>query len=95
MTSKTSAAGWVVQVTVLAPFAPQKDGARWIGPALRSAPSFKYFNVAIATPAKAIEATTKHMAKTNEADGATSVVRELSAAEIAVLKLAAGEVKPA
>ena len=59
------------------------------------APSFQYFNVAIAAPNKAIEATTKFLAKGEATDGEKSVVRGLSAREIAALRLEAGEVKPA
>ena len=96
MTEKTSPAGWVVQVAVPAPLTPPKpDGVRWLGPVLLSAPSFKYFNVAVPIATKAIEATTKHLAKTEAKDGEMSVVRELSAKEIAALSLKAGEVKPA
>ena len=63
---------------------------------LVSAPSFEYFNVAIAAPDKAMEATTKHLAEGVEAKaGAVSVVRKLSSREIAALSLKAGEVKPA
>lgn len=61
-----------------------------------SAPSFEYFNAAIAAPDKAIEATTKYLAEGAEAKaGAMSVVRKLSSGEIAALGLEAGEVKPA
>jgi hypothetical protein len=63
---------------------------------LVSAPSFEYFNVAIAAPAKAMEATTKHLAEgAKPKSGEMSVVRELSSVEIAALRLKAGEVKPA
>jgi hypothetical protein len=93
MIDKASPAGWVVQVTVLAP--PSAADTRWIGPRLSAAPSFKYFNVAIAAPNKALEATTKHLVATKAEDGALSCVRGLSAGELAVLKLAAGEVGPA
>jgi hypothetical protein len=63
---------------------------------LVGAPSFEYFNVAIAAPDKAMEATTKHLAKSAEAKaGEMSVVRKLSSGEIAALSLEAGEVKPA
>jgi hypothetical protein len=63
---------------------------------LVSAPSFEYFNVAIAAPDMAIEAATKHWAKGAEAKaGELSVVRKLSSGEIAALSLKAGEVKPA
>jgi hypothetical protein len=94
MTEKATPAGWVVQVTVPAPIMPAKSEAtRWLGPAVLSAPSFKYFNVAIAAANKAIEATAKHMDKAEEAE--MCVVRGLSPREIAALRLAAGEVKPA
>jgi hypothetical protein len=42
-----------------------------------------------------LEATTKHLVATKAEDGALSCVRGLSAGELAVLKLAAGEVGPA
>ena len=96
MTEKTSPAGWVVQVAVPAPIAPPRaDGTRWIGAVALSAPSFQYFNVAIAAASNAIEATSKHLTKVKGEDGEMSVVRGLSSAEIAVLKLKAGEVRPA
>ena len=94
MTAKTPPAGWVVQVATTAP--PQKaEGSKWVGRVLLGAPSFQYFNVAIASSDKAMEATTKHMAKTAATDGELSVVRALSSGEIAALSLKAGEVKPA
>jgi len=91
MTDKASPAGWVVQVTTPAPIAP--SSTQWIGAVVLSAPSFQYFNVAIADPNKAIEATSRHLAKTEH--GETRVVRKLSAREIDALNLTAGEVKPA
>ena len=96
MTDKARPAGWVVQVII--PTKPEQSalpGARWrgVGAALLGAPTFKYFNVAIAAAGKAIEATTKHLA--DPEDRETSVVRGLSSEEIAVLGLNAGEVKPA
>ena len=96
MTEKAPPAGWVVQVSVPAPIAPPRaDGTRWIGAVALSAPSFEYYNVAIAAANNAIEATTKHLAKVEARDGEMSVVRGLSSAEIAALKLKAGEVRPA
>ena len=98
MAAKAPPAGWVVQVTVPAPPTPASaTGTRWIGPTLLGAPSFEYFNVAIASPDKAIEATTKYLAKGKvDAEGVdASTVRELSSAEVAALRLKAGEVKPA
>ena len=93
MTDKTSPAGWVVQVTVPAP--PNAKAAQWYGPAVLGAPSFHYYNVAIAAPNKAIEATTKHLADAKGKEGEMYAIRGLSAGEIAVLKLKSGEVKPA
>jgi len=97
MTDKASPAGWVVQVTI-----PKKPDVRladapWRPPIMAAgAPSFQYFNVAIAVPDKAIEATAKHLANSPEAETwEISVVRKLSPAEIAALSLGAGEVKPA
>jgi hypothetical protein len=64
---------------------------------LPDAPSFEYFNVAIAAPDKAIEATTEHLAaKSPEAKTwEMSVVRKLSSGEILAISLKAGEVRPA
>jgi hypothetical protein len=98
MIEKAPPAGWVVQVTVAAPLAqPKPDAVRWVGPAVKDAPSFQYFNVAIAAADKAIEATKTLMAKANALamDWETGVVRGLSSAEIGTLDLKAGEVKPA
>ncbi len=97
MIDKSTPAGWVVQATIPSEPEARAADAPWRPSAmLVSAPSFKYFNVAIATADKAIEATTKYMAKDAEAKAGTmSVVRKLSAAEIAALSLKAGEVKPA
>jgi hypothetical protein len=94
MIDKASPAGCVVQVTVPALIDPGKvEAVRWIGPTLPGAPSFKYFNVAIAAHDKAIEATMKHLAKGEAMDGEMSVVRALSPGEVAALHLKAGEVK--
>jgi len=97
MTDKASPAGWVVQVTI-----PKKPDVRladapWRPPIMAAgAPSFQYFNVAIAAPDKAIEATAKHLANSPEAETwEISVVRKLSPSEIVALSLEAGKVKPA
>jgi hypothetical protein len=98
MTEKAPPAGWVVQVNVAAPLAqPKPDAVRWVGPAVRDAPSFQYFNVAIADSATAIEATKKLMASADALamDWEASAVRGLSSAEIGALGLKAGEAKPA
>ena len=58
-------------------------------------PLFRYFNVAIAGPSKAIEATREHLAETEDKDREMSVVRGLSEPEIAALGLNVGDVKPA
>ena len=92
MNANTPPAGWVVQVTT--PGQPSQTQSAYnrlsglIGP-----PSFKYFNVAIATAEAAVAATTKHLADPQRLE--TSVVRALSSGEIAALGLAAGDVKPA
>jgi hypothetical protein len=63
---------------------------------LTNAPSFAYFNVAIAASDKAIDAATQFLAKSADAKaGEMSVVRKLSAGEVAALGLKAGEVRPA
>ena len=97
MIDKASPAGWVVQASfptepeARAPDAPWRHAAFLVG-----APSFKYFNVAIAAADKAVEATAKYLAGSPEVKGGEmSVARKLSAGEIAALKLKAGEVKPA
>ena len=96
MNQKSPPAGWVVQVTVPAPPSPPRaDGTRWIGAVALSAPSFQYFNVAIPAANTAVEATTKHLAKSEAKGVETRVVRGLSAKEIAALSLQAGEVRPA
>ena len=60
-------------------------------------PSFRYFDTAIADPDKAVEAVRKHLAKADDdpSEMGVSTVRTLSSAEIAVLDIKAGEVKPA
>ena len=92
MSDKASPAGWVVQVTTPGkPSLTRSPSGRLS--AILGAPSFKYFNVAIVAAAKAMEATTKHLADAEDRD--TSVVRALSAAEIAALGLNPGDVVPA
>ena len=92
MIDKAPAAGWVVQV--ITPGQPSSIQSRsnrlsaLIGP-----PSFKYFNVAVATAEAAIAAALTHLADPQQLE--TSVVRALSSGEIAALGLAAGDVKPA
>jgi hypothetical protein len=59
---------------------------------LLGAPSFEYFNAAIAIAGKAVEAA-KHFAQAEGRE--VHVVRALSSGEIAALGLEPGEVKPA
>jgi hypothetical protein len=80
MSSKApDAAGWVVEVVILAPG--------------NGSPSNKYFNVAIPDVASATDAVWKLplAAKANRVEA----VRKLSAEEMAALRLKAGKVKPA
>ncbi len=94
MTDKTSPAGWVVQLTI--PVQASEDAqARWVGRLGLGPPQFRYFNVAIAVPIKAIEATREHLAGTEHKDREMSVVRGLSEPEILALSLNVGDVKPA
>lgn len=95
MTDKAPPAGWVVQVTVPALPTPSVPTGRWTGPDKLGAPSFLYFNVAIADAHKATEATGKHLAIPDDDDRKMHAVRRLSVAEIAVLSLNPGEVKSA
>jgi hypothetical protein len=97
MTDKASPAGWVAQVTIPGKPDVRLADAPWRPPIMAAgAPLFQYFNVAISAPDKAIEATAKHLENSPEAETwEISVVRKLSAAEIAALSLEAGEVKPA
>jgi len=92
MTDKAPPAGWVVQVTTPGqPSLTPSPGGR-LSSAL-GAPSFKYFNVAIADVDKALVATTKHPGATGQTD--VAAVRSLSSGEIAALNVKTGEVKPA
>ena len=92
MTDKASPAGWVVQLTIPV---PASEDARWVGRPGFGPPAFRYFNVAIAVPFKAIEATREHLAGTEDKDREMSVVRGLSEREIVALSLNAGDVRPA
>jgi hypothetical protein len=94
MTGKTTPAGWVVELTIPAHIAPTTaDGTPWIGPAILGAPSFEYFNVAIADAEMAVEATRKHSGA--DSGAIVAVVRALSAAEVASIPLSLGEVRRA
>ena len=92
MTEQAPETGWVVEVTIPAPPRLPNSGCR-VHPG-RDPPSFIYFNVAIADAVKAIAATVKHLAKSDETRE-MRVVRGLSVAEIAALSLTGGQVKPA
>jgi hypothetical protein len=90
MTEKSVPAGFVVQLTI-----PGKktEGGTWRGAALEDAPTFQFFNVAIAADDKAVEAARKKISASEEAPMRT--VRTLSASEIAFLGMRSGEVRPA
>ena len=90
MTDKASPAGWVIQVTTPGPPSVGLGGRR---AGALGAPSFKYFNVAVADFNKAVVAATKHSGATGETD--VAAVRSLSSREIAALNLKTGEVKSA
>ena len=92
MTDNAPETGWVVQVTVPAP--PQMSNSMWRGETGRNAPTFQYFNVAIADAVKAVAATAKHLDEPDE-NREMRVVRGLSLGEIAALSLTPGQVKPA
>jgi len=92
MHNKATAAGWVVQVTIPGQASRTQSTSNRFSAAL-GAPSFKYFNVAIAAAEAAIKATTKYLADPEHPE--TTVVRALSLGEITALGLAAGDVKPA
>jgi hypothetical protein len=92
MSEKATAAGWVVQLTIPGlPIIPI-EGAKW-RPAMNSAPTFQFFNVAIGSADKAVEAARKKAGADEEA--VMGVVRQLSATEIDFIKLRAGDVQPA
>jgi hypothetical protein len=91
MSERREPAGWVVQLTI--PKALEEPSSlRSASPAPPSS-SFLFFNVAVATPDKAVVAAL-NAAKVPGA-AIARVVRSLSAAEIAALRLREGEVKPA
>ena len=89
MKEKTSAAGWVVELTI-AGTPVTASQAHAIAPA---SPSYQFFNVAIGSPDKAIEAARKKAHAT--ADAPMRVIRQLSPAEVHSIKLRAGDAKPA
>jgi hypothetical protein len=91
MTDKASPAGWVIQATIAATLA---EGSTWRGAGAPSAPSFRYFNVAIAASDKAVQAA-ETLADTEANVLEVRAVRPLSAAEIAAAALKTGEAKPA
>jgi hypothetical protein len=92
MSNKELPAGWVVEVTTPGqPSTVPLPSGRLS--AILGAPSFNYFNVAIAAAEAAIAATTKHLADPQHRE--TNVVRALSSREIDTLGLTAGEVRPA
>jgi hypothetical protein len=94
MTDKAPPAGWVVQAIVPAPpSVPSATAPRWRGLQGESAPSFKYFNVAIEDAQKAVAAAAAQMSGTEGVK--FDAVRALSAAELATAHLKTGQLKPA
>lgn len=89
MIEKTPPTGWVVQVTTPGELSRTQSRSSQLK-GLRGPPSFEYFNVSIATPDKAEEATTAHLAEEHARDA--RAVRVLSSDELASLNLKAGEV---
>ena len=68
MIDKSIPAGWVVQVAIPAKSEAREADAPWRPSVmLVSAPTFEYFNVAIAAADKAIAATTNPLAQSAEA----------------------------
>jgi hypothetical protein len=92
MTEKTSPTGWVVQITIPGVPIIQAEGSKW-RPAMSTAPTFEFFNVAISSADKAVEVVRKSVGASAEAP--LRVVRALSTAEINSIPLRAGEAKPA
>jgi|SoiMetStandDraft_5_1073268.scaffolds.fasta_scaffold52073_3 hypothetical protein len=87
-------AGWVVQLTLPAPVTPPRsDGNPWIGAVVLGTPLFQYFNVAIADPKAAVEATRKHSG--SDDDATIGTVRALSSEELASISLSQGEIRRA
>jgi hypothetical protein len=69
------------------------EGSIWKGLALEGPPSFQFFNVAISSPEKAVEAARKLAGASAEAS--MRVARKLSSPEIESINLRSGEAKPA
>jgi hypothetical protein len=92
MIDTESAAGWVVQITIPGKPIIQAEGTPW-RPATNSAPTFQFFNVAIGTADKAVEAARKKAGASEDVPMRT--VRALSSSEIASIALRTGDVKPA
>jgi hypothetical protein len=89
MTEKTSAAGWVVQLSI--PQLAVEGDSKWRGPALAGAPTFQFYNVAITSSEKAIEAARKKAGAAEDAP--MTAVRRLSPSEVAHVGLKTGEVR--
>lgn len=87
MTTTRAAAGWVVQLTVLGIGAEGTKSAELPGS------NFQFFNVAVASSDQAIHLARKLAGAPNDAP--MRVVRTLSSAEIAAIRLPAGQAKPA
>ena len=86
MTTKTTTAGWVVQLTILG--LPDEGKPNEV-----SGSTFEFFNVAEKQPEQAIETARKTASAASQAP--MRVVRPLSSAEIDALRLRPGQAKPA
>jgi len=86
---KKSPAGWVVQVKVAGTALTANEAAG----AARTPPSFQFFNVAMESPQKAVEAVRKKIKASEETP--IRAVRALSEEEIDRLRLAPDAIKPA
>lgn len=89
MIENTSQTGWVVEVTTQGDLS-RSEGRSSYFRALRGAPSFHYFNVAIAVASKAVEATSAYLAEDPPREA--RAIRVLSSEELASLNLRSGEV---
>ena len=88
MNDETTAAGWVVQVTISGPAM-----GIWRGLIVEGPSSFQFFNVAIGSPNGAVEAVRQKAGVSKDAP--IRVVRSLSVPELAAARLRSGQIRPA
>jgi hypothetical protein len=92
MSEKSSAAGWVVQITIPGVPVVYAPNLPW-RPATTTSPTFQFINVAIGPPEKAVEVVRKKFGASEQMEVRT--VRRLSAEELASIPLPSGEAQPA